>query len=116
MTQKDEARKAQVKAKRSTVVKVFGRDYRLRSDESEESVQRIASYVDEKMQELAASIHSPDPLGVAVLTAMNVAGELLPSKEDRQATAGITAERVRRLISLVDGALGQTAPQGRRGR
>ncbi len=115
MAQKGEARRTEARAKRSTAVKIFGREYRIRSDESEESVQRIAAYVDGKMQELAGNPGSPDPLGVAVLAALNMAGELLPGRDDRQATAGITAERVRKLIHIADGALGETA-SGKRSR
>ena len=104
------------KAKRSTVVRVFGREYRVRSDQKEETVQRVARYVDKQMREVAKSSPSPDPLSVAVLVALNVTGEYLPSREDRDASAGMTADRVRKLIHLVDGTMNQTVrkrPSGR---
>lgn len=106
------AHKTDAKNKRSTVVKVFGREYRIRSDEDERTVQRIAKFVDEKMQEMArrTQVQTPDPLGVAVLAAMNIAGDYFPMREEREATSGLTAERMRRLIHLVDGTLAHTAP------
>ena len=101
------ANRTDTKNKRSTVVKIFGREYRIRSDEDERTVQRIAKFVDEKMQEMARRAQTPDPLGVAVLAALNIAGEYFPLREQREATAGVTAERLRRLIHLVDGSLAQ---------
>ena len=109
MAQEREAMKAGGKVKRSTVVKVFGREYRVRSDEKEETVQRVARYVDKQMHEVAKSVASADPLGVAVLVALNVAGEYLPVREDRTAVSGVTAEHVKRLIRLADNALSQSA-------
>ena len=107
------AHKSDARQKRSTVVSIFGRDYRIRSDEDEQTVQRIAKFVNEKMQETAGRTQAPDPLGVAVLAALNIAGEYLPLREGRDATAGLTAERLRRLIHLVDGSLAHTAlPRG----
>ena len=109
MAREGEAMKASGKAKRSTVVKVFGREYRVRSDEKEETVQRVARYVDKQMREVAKNVASADPLGVAVLVALNVAGEYLPAREDRAAASGVTAEHVKKLIRLADNALSQTA-------
>jgi len=103
------AHKTETRQKRSTVVNIFGREYHIRSDEDEQTVQRIAKFVDEKMQETARRTQTPDPLGVAVLAALNVAGEYFPMREAREATAGLTAERLRRLIHLVDGSLAHTA-------
>jgi cell division protein ZapA (FtsZ GTPase activity inhibitor) len=108
--------KAEGKRKRSTVVKIYGREYRIRSDEDEETVQRIARYVDGKMREVGKSVASADPVGVAVLTALNIAGEYLPGLDDREATAGMTAERIRKLIQIVDQSLIRTDPRQRAGR
>src|SRR4030042_3389491 len=98
MSQKSEARQ-----KRSTTVTIFGREYRLKSDEDEQTTRRVARFVDEKMQEGARRMQVRDPAGIAVLTALNIAGEHLPVREDREAGAGITAERPRPLIQLGDG-------------
>jgi cell division protein ZapA len=107
------AHKTDVRSKRSTVVNIFGREFRIRSDEDEQTVQRIAKFVDDKMQEMAGRSQAPDPVGVAVLAALNITGEYLPMREAREATAGLTAERLRRLVHLVDGALAHTAsPRG----
>ena len=108
--------KGGARGKRSTTVNIFGREYRIRSDEKEETVQRIARYVDKKMREVAKSTPSPDPLGVAVLVALNVTGEYLPGREDRQATAGMTTDRVKKLIQTVDNALSQTGRMRSSGR
>ena len=110
MTDMTENDKGGSGGKRSATVNIFGREYRIRSNEKEETVQRIARYVDKKMREVAKSTASPDPLGVAVLVALNVTGEYLPDREERQATAGMTADRVKKLIQTVDKALSTTGP------
>jgi cell division protein ZapA (FtsZ GTPase activity inhibitor) len=110
------AQKSEGKKKRSTVVKVYGREYRIRSDEDEQTIQRIARYVDGKMREVGKNTYSPDPVGVAVLAALNVAGEYLPGRDEREATAGMTAERIRKLLQIVDNSLARTDPGQRAGR
>ncbi len=105
MTQKNDA-----KQKKSTMVTIFGREYRIRSDEDEQTTRRVARFVDEKIQEVARRTQVHDPVGIAVLAALNIAGEHLPVREDREAASGVTAERLRRLIQLIDGTLAQTAP------
>jgi cell division protein ZapA (FtsZ GTPase activity inhibitor) len=105
MIQKNDGRQ-----KKPTMVTIFGREYRIRSDEDEQTTRRVARFVDEKIQEVARRTQVRDPLGITVLAALNIAGEHLPMRENREAAAGMTVERLRRLIQLVDGTLAQTAP------
>ena len=58
-------------------VVIHGREYPIRSDEDEEYVQRVASYVDSKMKEISDSNRPfPSPMAIAVLAALNIADEL----------------------------------------
>jgi cell division protein ZapA (FtsZ GTPase activity inhibitor) len=54
-----------------------GKEYRLRSDSSEESLQQVASYVDQSMQKIRERTDTVDSLDTALLTALNLAREVL---------------------------------------
>lgn len=67
--------------KNKTVVTVHGRDYTIVGVETPEYMQRVASYVDRRMTELSYSGYlSEDRL--MTLTAINLADELLKSKDE----------------------------------
>lgn len=68
-------------AKIKTTVRVAGRDYALVGGESEEQTRRVAIYVDRKMTELALASRL-DSQTVAVLTAMNIAEDLLKAQDE----------------------------------
>ena len=63
--------------KRSVTIKLAGKEYRLRSDASEESLQRVAGYVDQSMQKIRKRTDTIDSLDTALLTALNLAREVL---------------------------------------
>ncbi len=69
------------KAKTKTVVRIGGRDYTMVGVESEEHIKRIAVYVDRKMEELMYATRLPQPM-VAVLTAMNIADDLVKAQDE----------------------------------
>lgn len=68
-------------AKIKTTVRVAGRDYTLVGGESEEQTRRVAICVDRKMTELALASRL-DSQTVAVLTAMNIAEDLLKAQDE----------------------------------
>ncbi len=81
-----------------TTIKILGQEYRLRSDMDQAHLERVADYVDRVMRQVRES--TPDTQDAAILTALNIASELL-------STRGLTAvpsERVQALIDLVDSA------------
>lgn len=67
--------------KRSVTIKLAGKEYRLRSDASEESLQRVAGYVDQSMQKIRKRTDTIDSLDTALLTALNLAREVLYLRE-----------------------------------
>ena len=68
-------------AKNKTTVRVAGRDYTLVGEDSEEQIRRVAIYVDRKMTELAMASRL-DAQTVAVLTAMNIADDLIKAQDE----------------------------------
>ena len=81
-----------------TTIKILWHEYRLRADMDPAHLERVAEYVDRVMRQLRES--TPDTQDAAILTALNIASELL-------STRGLTAvpsERIQALIDLVDSA------------
>ena len=60
----------------SVRVEIFGSEYRIRGDADPESIQEIAHYVDSKMREVSTETSLSSSLKVAILAALNIAGEL----------------------------------------
>ena len=68
-------------AKIKTTVRVAGRDLTLVGEESEEHIRRVAVYVDRKLTELSLASRL-DMQTVAVMTAMNIADDLLKAQDE----------------------------------
>lgn len=67
--------------KSKTTVKIAGHEYNIVSTDAPEHIQRVAAYLDRRMTDLAtASRLSPNM--VAVLTAMNIADEMLKAQDE----------------------------------
>ena len=90
--------------KSSAVVRIRGREFRIRGGEDEDSLQRIATYLEETMARLEQRSRTVDSLDVALLTALNLAREVVELREGRQ--AGADPKRLRPLIELAESALG----------
>jgi cell division protein ZapA len=73
-----------------TTVRIAGKEYAMTSYDSEAHVQRVARYVDRKMNELSLATRLP-PMQLAVLTALNVTDDMLKAHDENT--------RVRREIS-----------------
>lgn len=70
---------------RSVEINVFGQTYTVKTDAEEDYIQEVARYVNEKMDEVLKKTRSVSTLNVAILTALNIADDLLKEKEKRMA-------------------------------
>jgi cell division protein ZapA len=93
-------------------VEIFGQTYYIAGDLDEAYVQKLARYVDEKMNAVAQATHTVDTVKVAVLAALAIADEL-HAKRPKVAASGEAddelRERAERCLLLVEQALKQTA-------
>jgi cell division protein ZapA len=69
----------------STRVVIFGSEYSIKADVDVETTRKVARYVNSKMAEIHENTASRDNVKIAVLSALNIAGELFELK-DRQDT------------------------------
>lgn len=63
-------------------IEIFGQKYKIRikGDEDEAYVHLLASFVDQKMHEVAVKSKSKDALKIAVLAALNIADDYYVAK------------------------------------
>ncbi len=64
-----------------TTVRIAGREYTIASYDSEAHVNRVATWVDRKMNELAAATKLPAGQ-LAVLTAVNATDDMMKSRDE----------------------------------
>ncbi len=67
--------------KTRTTVTIAGKEYNMTGYDSEEYVRRVARYVDRKMTELSLATRLPSN-SLAVLTALNVADDMLKAHDE----------------------------------
>lgn len=90
--------------KRSLSVRIRGQEFRIRSDESPEFLQQVAELVDATMRRIEQRTGAVDTLDVAMLTALNLAREVVEARRSRPSTP-----RLRALIERAEAA-GAAAP------
>lgn len=93
--------------KRTVAVRIRGQDFRIRSDEPAEQLQQIAETVDETMARVEKRTGAVDSYDVAMLTALNLAREVV-GLESR--AAAVDEKRLQSLIDLAESAI---APEAR---
>lgn len=81
-------------------VQILGREYSLRSQQSEEQVQRVANFVSEMLTETAAG-RTVDTRDLTVLTLLNLAGKYLQLL-DGQGQQGQIDSRLQGLVEQLE--------------
>ena len=90
-------------------VQIFGQTYSIQGDLDQAYVQKLAKYVDEKMNAIADVTRTVDTQKVAVLAALAIADELHGMQRDRTDREELLREQAERCLTLVERALKQTA-------
>lgn len=101
-------------SKPSVAVTISGQRYRIRSDETEDVLQRAASYVDAVMSRIRDRTGTVDSHDVAVLTALNLSHELLLHRQRGPRLEADTA-RIDAIAALAEEALASLAGEEQRG-
>lgn len=87
--------------KHSVLVKIQGREYTLRSQQSQEQVQRVASFVEEKLAETAAG-RPVDTRDLTVVTLLNLAGQHLQLLDEQARQVAQQQKQLERLIERLE--------------
>jgi cell division protein ZapA len=94
--------------KESVRVDIFGYEFSIFSDVDSETTKEIAHYVHSKMTDIHKQSTSRDQVKIAVLSALNIAGELFESKEKcikQEQTISEMQKRINTLTKKVNGIL-----------
>ena len=83
-------------------IKVFGQIYTVKTDAGEEHIQRVAQYVNEKIDEVIKNTKSVSTLNVAILTALNIADDLLKEREKRLALLQEVERKSKDLVEKIN--------------
>jgi cell division protein ZapA len=86
-------------------VEVHGQRYPIRTTLDPRYVQDLAKFVDRRMSLAADASPSTDTLGLAVLTALNIADELFRARDEHVDDAQSVTARAAALERIVDQAL-----------
>jgi cell division protein ZapA len=84
-------------------IEIFGQMFRVAAgDASEDYIHRLASYVDERMKSVAEMTKSVSFNRMAVLTALNIADDLLKLQERYEAASQALSAKTDDLLGLLD--------------
>jgi cell division protein ZapA len=86
-------------------VDVHGQRYPIRTTLESDYVQELASYVDQKMDQAIEASPSSDTVGLAILSALNIADELFRMRHQHLDNADSLSARAAALERIVDQAL-----------
>jgi cell division protein ZapA len=89
-------------------VNIFGDEYSIKGDVDPDTTRKVAEYVDVKLKEMREKSASADKFKLAILTAMNIAGELFDYKsrhEDQQAQIDELHKRIENLTEKIEQTL-----------
>jgi cell division protein ZapA len=90
-------------------VQIFGQSYSIQGELDAKYVQKLATFVDEKMHAIADATATVDTQKVAVLAALAIADELHSMQRDRNDSEELLREQAERCLTLVERALKKSA-------
>ena len=83
-------------------VKIYDREYALRTSGDAERLLLVCDYLNRKMREVAESSGSVDTLKVAILTALSVTDELFRLQEELQKMDEVISRRSIECAGILD--------------
>jgi len=88
-------------------VNIFGQDYTVKTDADKEYIQKIAKYVDEKMDEIVRNTKTVSTLNTAILAALNIADDFFKEMEKREELLSEVENRSREIVKTIETQLKQ---------
>ena len=86
-------------------IEVHGQKYPIRTELDPRYVEELAQFVEARMALAAKASPSSDAVGLAILTALNIADEYFRSRTHQTSNSSTLAERTAALERIVDQAL-----------
>ncbi len=87
-----------------TRVTIFGSEYVLSSEESEQYTSKISNFVDQKMNQIAETENIGDTTRIALMAAFDIADQIARQRTQRREVHIRIAKALRRLEQHIDDA------------
>ena len=87
-------------------IKVFGQTFTVKTDSEEAHIQEVAQYVNDKIDEILKRTRTVSSLNVAILTALNIADDLMKEREKRIALLKEVGMKSKDLVEKIDMKIG----------
>lgn len=86
----------------SVEVYILSQKYTIKGDAPEEHIQKLADYVNDRINEVYRNSVDMTPLKASILAAIDIADELYRLKEEQGQLAGVIEEKAALLTKLFD--------------
>jgi cell division protein ZapA len=86
-------------------VKIYGNEYTIIGDAQPEYIQKLAEYIDTRMNEIGKSITNGNITQIAILAALNIADEYYQLNDIKGDITGEMERKTNSLISMLDKGL-----------
>ena len=86
-------------------VKIYDQEYVIKSDESEEQLNRIAAYVNDKLREIQDNTKGLSEKKMAILVALNIASEYFQAVKERNELSANVRQKTETLISNIEAVM-----------
>ena len=83
-------------------IQIYGKTYSLKSSSDQVSTEEVAAYVDAKMRELAEMRSKTSSSDLAVLTALNIAQELVELQNKTEVNDKAQDEKIGRMLEALE--------------
>ncbi len=84
-------------------VTIYGQEYTIKAKADPNYITSVASYVNDKMEEIDNSLHTVQPpVRIAILTAMNITDELFSCRRHKEEILNNVEEKAGFLIDIID--------------
>lgn len=90
---------------KSSRVKIYGQEYRIRGWADSQYIEEVADYVDGKMREVADGSKITSSTKIAILAALNITDELFSERKERSQVLELVENRAEDLNLLLDEVL-----------
>jgi cell division protein ZapA len=81
---------------------IFGEEYSIRGADDPEYIRTVAAYLDKLMHDVASKNRNMPPNRIAVLTALNLAGELFDLKKQYVDSSVALESRALNILEMLD--------------
>ena len=87
-------------------VRIRNAEYLVQGEDSEQQVQRIADYVNDKLKEIEQGAEGLSEKRTAILAALDIAGDYFQILKEKDTLVSTVRQRTQSLIRSIDSVLG----------